>query len=291
MQTGCVRQALTIYGGIGDELLLSAAVHEHRCRGGKPLNVVVSAPELFLNNPDVGKVIRGSQSFLRMAAFLPIKWISPKYPPIESASSEHFIVTICRAAGVRGRIGIRPYVYLSKAEVEAAAFAKDMICIQSSSSAARWPILNKEWGADRYQQLVKLAQGRTRFLQLGSTQDPPLEGALDLRGKTSLRETAAILKASNGLVCNEGLLMHLARAVDRRSLVVYGGRILARHSGYLENINLEHSPPCSPCGKDSECEFNRACLSSITVEKVAEKIMELQMRRHESLEISHANVD
>ena len=58
---------------------------------------------------------------------------------------------------------------------------------------------------------------------------PPLKGALDLRGKTGLREAAAILSNSLVFIGQVGFLMHLARAVDCRSVIVYGGQ---RNSEY-----------------------------------------------------------
>lgn len=293
LKSGCARRILTIYGGLGDELLLSAALRELSRRSLKPPTLAVTVPELFENSPDVGRMMRGTPEFLRMAALLPVTLISPKYPIIrpEGGVPEHFITTICRSLELKGGIDLLPYFYLRSEELNDADFAQGHVCIQSSSAAARWPILNKEWGAGRYQELVYLLRGRIRFLQLGSHSDPRLEGAEDLRGRTTLRQTAAILHASNGVVCNEGFLMHLARAVDRRAVVIYGGRILVSHSGYSANINLSTCLPCSPCGQDVECAFDRHCLTTISVESVAEKILEMEAARDVPLAVDQAVID
>lgn len=277
---------LTIYGGLGDELLLSAALRELRKRSLKLPTLAVTVPELFVGNADVDRVFHVSQPFLRMAPYLPVKLISPKYPKIGPQEKvEHFIETICRSVGVRGEIDLRPYMQLTTQEDEDVKFARGTVCIQSTSAAARWPIPNKEWGWQRYQQVVSVLQGRVEFIQVGGQADPKLEGARDLRGCTTPRQTAALIRASEGVLCNEGFLMHLARAVDRRAVVVYGGRILPAHSGYSANLNLKAAPPCSPCGEDEKCSFGRECLASISVEQAVRAVLEMVARRDEPLKV------
>jgi len=75
-------------------------------------------------------------------------------------------------------------------------------------------------------------------IQLGSAEDIPLEHVLDLRGKTTIRETAAILANARLFLGMEGGLMHLARAVDTRSVIIYTGFITPEYSGYAVNANL-----------------------------------------------------
>jgi ADP-heptose:LPS heptosyltransferase len=64
-----------------------------------------------------------------------------------------------------------------------------------------------------------------------------------------------------------GFLMHLARAVDCRSVIVYGGREWPSISGYTCNENLVSRPPCSPCGLYDGCEYQRACMNEISVDE------------------------
>jgi ADP-heptose:LPS heptosyltransferase len=109
--------------------------------------------------------------------------------------------------------------------------------------------------------------------------DPPLKGALDLRGKTSLREAAAILSNSQLFVGLVGFLMHLARAVNCRSVVVYGGRETPDKTGYIANKNLVGVTPCSPCWEENKCDYDRECMKMISVETVVEAVME-QINHH-----------
>ena len=111
------------------------------------------------------------------------------------------------------------------------------------------------------------------FVQVGDPADPPLDGVRDLRGKTSLRQTAAVLQASAVFVGQVGFLMHLARAVDCRSVVVYGGRERPDQTGYVANENLYTPLPCSPCWRENACDFGRECMDRITPDVVVEAVL------------------
>ncbi|MDA8094510.1 MAG: hypothetical protein M0T84_11515 [Betaproteobacteria bacterium] len=61
------------------------------------------------------------------------------------------------------------------------------------------------------------------LVQLGVQADPPIRGVdIDLRGKTSVREAAAILKGAMLNVGPEGGIVNLARAVGTPSIVFFG---------------------------------------------------------------------
>jgi ADP-heptose:LPS heptosyltransferase len=83
-------------------------------------------------------------------------------------------------------------------------------------------------------------------IQLGTKDDEPIEGIdIDLRGSTSLREAAVILKRAVCHVGIEGGLVHLARAAGIRSVVAFGPTSAA-FLGYPQNINLVASD-CNNC--------------------------------------------
>ena len=143
----------------------------------------------------------------------------------------HIAAIMCRKAGISGDIFIRPYIYLTDAEKRSGRIAKNHIAIQSSARAARFHYSTKEWFADRFQLVVNALKGKYSIVQLGSGGDPPLAGTIDLRGKTSLRQSAAILSQALVFIGLVGGLMHLSRAVDCRSVIVYGGRELPASIG------------------------------------------------------------
>jgi ADP-heptose:LPS heptosyltransferase len=127
---------------------------------------------------------------------------------------------------------------------------------------------NREWYPQRFQELCAELRTDVRVVQIGSANDVRLEGAIDLRGKTNLRQTAAVLANSLVFVGLVGLIMHLARAVDCRSVIIYGGREKPSITGYVANKNLYTQVRCAPCWFRNNCEFNRKCMDAITVEQV-----------------------
>ena len=68
----------------------------------------------------------------------------------------------------------------------------------------------------RYQDVIDHFRGRILFVQVGANghHHPKLEGTIDLRGQTSLRELIRLVYHSQGVLCSITALMHLAAAVD-----------------------------------------------------------------------------
>jgi ADP-heptose:LPS heptosyltransferase len=92
----------------------------------------------------------------------------------------------------------------------------------------------KWWDAHRYQEVVDHFRGRIQFVQIGAegAYHPRIDGAIDLRGKTSLRQLIQLVYHSQGVLCPVTFVMHLAAAVEmkynhprnRPCVVVAGGR-------------------------------------------------------------------
>lgn len=121
----------------------------------------------------------------------------------------------------------------------------------------------KDWGHDNYQSLVYLLRDRVQFVQVGEmpTSGPlahthePLEGALDLRGKTSLRELIVLAYHAAGVVSPVSLLMHLAGAWQKPAVVLAGGREPRRWEAYPHHRYLD------TCGALPCCSYNGCWLS------------------------------
>lgn len=79
----------------------------------------------------------------------------------------------------------------------------------------------KWWASKRYQQVVDHFRGRIQFVQVGEAGHfhPQLDGVLDLRGKTSLRELVRLMHHADGVLTPVSLLMHLSAAVPTKEEV------------------------------------------------------------------------
>jgi hypothetical protein len=274
-------------GGLGDDVMCSAVARELKKRGTKTIWQLTSFPEVFVGNGDV-VAVPADFRLLRLCRLFGIPCVELEYP---SPPPRHLIATICAEAGIRGEVELRPYVVLSEAEKRAGKVVpRPQIAIQTSSLAARFPMLNKLWPHERFQLVTNALKDEFDFVQLGAPSDPELHGALDLRGKTTVRESAAILSASRLFVGLVSGLMHLARAVECRSVIVYGGREHPSQSGYSANENVHWSGPCAPCWQRNACDYERMCMSEISPEQVIAAVRRQAGRYGTPLTVERASI-
>ncbi len=276
-------------GSLGDNLLCTAIFRELRKRGRRGLWMMTSQPALFAGNSDVDAVVPADTLYRQVAHVTRRKytlaWRGGYDPETDTSPrpDRHLISVMCREAGLDGEVALRPYLWLSDAERAAGRCAERQIAIQSSGQGAAYHMANKEWYPERFQEVVTALGGRFQFVQVGSAGDPPLAGAIDKRGALSLRETAAVLSQSEVFVGQVGFLMHLARAVDCRSVIVYGGRELPWQSGYSANENLTTTLPCSDCWLWNRCDYDRECMKRIHADVVIEATLRQMERRGQPL--------
>jgi ADP-heptose:LPS heptosyltransferase len=274
-------------GGIGDDLLCTAVFRELKKRGEPKIVMRTFYGELFEGNPDVNTIIRKK---IPIVGPLMVHGLNLVQITHELLWKEHFIITLCRSANITGEVSLRPYVSLRPAEIATGRLFDRQIVIQSSALGSTVPMKNKEWYPERFQEVANQLQGKASLIQLGTQLDPPLKGALDLRGKTSLRGAAAILANSHVFVGLVGFLMHLARSVDCRSVIVFGGREAPSITGYIANKNLVGATPCSPCWLQDTCDYDRECMKMISVDTVVNAAVEQITRHGNPLETEVANL-
>lgn len=282
---GLPRRTL-IFGplSLGDDLLCTTVLHEAR-RRGRPFAMCTARPELFERNPDPSAVLPIDDYYMRLLKAAGCSVVSPYYASADPLNLErdlfqpgHVLAEMCRLSGLHGQITLRPYVYLSPNELVQSRIATRILAVHSTAAAAAVPFATKEWGPAKFADVVTALAGDFTTVQLGSISDPPLPVARDLRGRTSLREAAAILANATLLLGLEGFLAHLARAVDCPAVVILGGRTQPSTVGYSANINLYSSVPCAPCGLRNDCPHHLVCQQQITVEAVIAAVRELSSR-------------
>jgi ADP-heptose:LPS heptosyltransferase len=68
----------------------------------------------------------------------------------------------------------------------------------------------------RYQEVIDHFRGAIQFVQVGEAEHyhPALDGVIDLRGKTDLRQLVRLVYHSQGVLSPVSLLMHLGAAVE-----------------------------------------------------------------------------
>jgi len=286
---------LQFLGGIGDELLLSCVAHELKIRN-QALKIwqVSPAAELLKNNPDYSQIFNMNDWQLRYSNLLNRQRMKLRYTeqPVageyEIPPKEHILACLCRSVGITGEITIRPYYYQTDNEKESGRLAPRQLCVHSMGAHTHETWMgNKAWFHDRFQKVVDGLLERNnglRIIQVGVGKDYPLHNVLDLRGKTSLRQTAAILSQSECLIGTQGFLGHLARAVECRSVIVFGGREHSWQTGYSCNENLDSFVECAPCWHWNKCSYDKQCMDMISTEDVLAAVQRVSDRLSERLE-------
>lgn len=144
----------------------------------------------------------------------------------------------------------------------------------------------KRWPSNHYAKIAqaKLNEGWQIWL-FGSPKDQPVaieiqqavnNACIDLTGKTSLGEAVDLLSQASLVVSNDSGLMHIAAALERPLVVVYGSsspRFTPPLNDKVKIISLELS--CSPCFK-RECPLGHLnCLNNLSPDLVLQAIHDL----------------
>jgi hypothetical protein len=244
--------------------MLTAVARELKKRGERKIWLFTAVPSLFGGNSDFVPVPADFRLH-RLCRFFGVRLVQIDYRDNPPA---HLIAMMCKKAGLEGEVELRPYLVLSDEARRAGKIAsRPQIAIQTSSLAARYPMRNKSWPHERFQVVADALREDFDLIQVGMPSDPLLHGVLDVRGNT-VKETAAILCASRLFIGLATGLMHVARAVDCRSVIVYGGREHPSQSGYSANENLYWGGPCAPCWLRNDCDYDRVCMREILPEQV-----------------------
>ncbi len=281
---------------LGDDLLCTTVLREARLRG-QPFAMMTARPELFAGNEDPSALLPIDDYYAQALRRLGSRVVQPYYvtsdpgqPDRDRLPTRHILAEMCGLAGLTGQIALRPYLRLTSAERAAGRIGSRTIAIQSTCLTAAIPYPTKEWGPERLAATARLMRPEFSLVQLGLADDPPLPVDLDLRGRTTLREAAAVLAEAQVFVGLEGFLSHLARAVDCPAVVVHGGRSPSGIFSYVANKNFFHRPPCSPCSLRTGCAYDLKCLSAIEPSGVAAAARELAARGPGPLPVDTADL-
>lgn len=150
-----------------------------------------------------------------------------------------------------------------------------------NSRAKRWPASSYATLSDRL-----IEEGR-QVVIIGSKDELEVteevlkqmrRSPVVLTGKTSLEQITAILAAVDLVVTNDTGPAHIASALGRSTLVIFGptNPLTTRPFSPLAEV-LRHPPDCAPCML-RDCPIDHRCMTAITVSEVFEKVTSLLKR-------------
>jgi len=142
----------------------------------------------------------------------------------------------------------------------------------------------KHWSADRFAEAARhfLARG-WRMVLIGSQREratcacvaAAAPGTIDLCGATSLTELAALVRRSSGAITNDSGPMHMAVALDRPVVSIFGPTDALWIGPYRRPDSvLRADLPCAPCylRQLSHCHHGHACMGEIGAADVIERM-------------------
>lgn len=230
----------------GDIVMLTAAVRDlHRSYPGQyQTDVRTHFPELWECNPFITELTESDPDVLQ---------IDCEYPLINRCNEVpyHCLHGFIKFLNERLNLSIelsasRGDVHLSNRETLWCSQVHELTGEDTPfwiiAAGGKYDVTIKWWEASRYQAVVNYFRGKIQFVQVGRLQHhhPKLEGVIDLRGKTTLRELIRLVYHSQGVLCPITSLMHLAAAVPskekhpqiRPCVVIAGGREPAHWEAY-----------------------------------------------------------
>lgn len=158
-------------------------------------------------------------------------------------------------------------IYLSAEEKALGSHARGAIVIEPTIKSGASP--NKNWGFERWKQLAKMISNDAPLVQLGPTNHALLRQARHVMTR-NYREAAGVLSGALLIVTAEGGLHHCAAALGIRGVVIFGGFISPKTTGYELHTNLAASG--SACGMRVPCRHCAEAMASITPQAVAEAV-------------------
>jgi heptosyltransferase-1 len=145
----------------------------------------------------------------------------------------------------------------------------------------------KHWGTEKFAEVARhflrsgfavalMGSRRERTICEDVTRLAP--GAVDLAGETTLAELAALIRRSAISVTNDSGPMHLAVALDRPVVGIFGPTdpVWIGPYGHPDNA-LRAGVPCSPCllRQLSRCHYGHVCMERVSARAVIERMEHL----------------
>ena len=172
-------------------------------------------------------------------------------------------------------------LYLTDDELEAGKRIRDevgpFLLVEPDVKPQSTP--NKKWGLERFAAVVRMLPELT-FIRAHGDDCQPFSGVRNVNTRT-FRDACGILAAADGYVGTEGGFHHAAAALDKPAVVIFGGFISPRSTGYEGHLNIADKGPGSPCGRWEHCGHCSQAMERITVERVVEAVSRVFLRRME----------
>ena len=237
--------------------------------GDRKKGIIVDSP-IFYNNPNITKSSEISLEIKKV-------WIenySNNRPYIKKQNEEKFY----------WNMEYRPIagdLFFKKEEVEKSnLFYKKMELIKGNKkvvfiepSRIQKIFDKRDWGEDNWQQLISSLKEEILFIQSVHNDSKIFNDAIPF--SADFRTACSMLNLCDAFIGWEGGFSHAAAALKKKAVVLFGGWIHPKTTGYFMHSNFYIDIEGSPCGVKKNCEHCNKCRDLMSVDKVIKKLKEI----------------
>ncbi|MFT5822554.1 MAG: ADP-heptose:LPS heptosyltransferase [Crocinitomix sp.] len=128
---------------------------------------------------------------------------------------------------------------------------------------------NQNWPIENWNELIK-KMPHINFIQIGIENEDVVKGAINFLGKTTIRESMALLKNAPTFISVDSFINNASNAFNTFGVVLFGPSS-PKNWGYVKNTNLYQKTSCSPCMTvlgGNVCPYGSECMQNISVDHV-----------------------
>jgi len=201
---------------MGDVLLLTPVIRAIKQKYGEAeITVITEQADILAGNPDVHKICASCDGAEKYDEIHDLDMVYERCP------NKHIIDAYAEACGVK-ITDYRLKIHIPKnvrKEIEKILPKRKYAVIHPSQF--NWP--GRNWPIDRFVPvIIYLKDNGLSTVLLGDRSTPNLPCDIDLRGKTSIAELAAVIERASVFVGIDSLPMHLAQAAMITTVAVFG---------------------------------------------------------------------
>ena len=286
---GKERLLLRSFDGIGDQLMLIPTIKTHVEKYGREIDLYVQHADVFKNLPYIRKIYEYEEQINRKKylAYYDTSWKLSSYA--EEYCRQHRIKATAECCGLKGKDLIidKPEIILTDNEKMAGEKLlgriervntrnKIVLGLFSNDKKRAYPM-------NRIQPLIASLNesfNSTDVVLVGDKREE-YEGAINLTGKTNLRELFSVIYNSDVVITIDSSVVHIAGAFDKPT-VFLPSTILGEWRTYKNTKIIKPKTQCYPCNElirkhlhpnfcYTEKQRYSNCLETIGIEEIVEE--------------------
>lgn len=271
-KSNCKKIILKSFLSPGDIVTLTAAVRDLKKAYGDEylIDVRTSCGEIWENNPYLTKLSETDED---------VRIIDAEYPLIHKSNTSPYHFIHGYRMFLEDELGIKIPATDFKGDIHISDDEKSWISqieemgIKDKfwiiNAGGKWDYTAKWWNPESYQRVVDHFKDKITFVQIGEKDHFhfPIKGAIDLIGKTDLRQLIRLIYHSIGVLSPVTAVMHLAAAIEtkhsppqnRAAVIIAGGREPSQWEAYPHHQFL-HTNGALDCCDNGGCWKSRCSL-------------------------------